>query len=139
MNEYDLGFLSEMPFLEEASRSEVAVEDQDLGAVACACSSCQVETATRRCEHEDRDVCVNCVQTCACGLTCCVRCFYQHKQRCPEENKFLKIPTNIFELQLEAEQQTEDLLQQRLACALDPANKTPGHEDRLPMCRITRA
>ena len=39
----------------------------------------------------------------------------------------------ILELQYEAELQEEEMLQQRMACALDPANKTPGHEDRLPI------
>ena len=61
MNEADLGFLSEMPFYEDQSGAEVAEEDRDPGAVACACSSCQVETAIARCENEDRDVCAHCV------------------------------------------------------------------------------
>ena len=124
MNEVDLGFLSEMPYYDDQSGSEVAVEDQDPGTVACACSSCQVETAIERCENEDRDVCSHCVQTCSCGLRCCVRCFYKPKQQCLEENQVLKVPSDIFELQLEAEQQIDDLLQQRLNSALDPANNT---------------
>ena len=124
MNEIDLGFLSEMPYYDDQSGSEVAVEDQDPRAVACICSSCQVETAMERCENEDRDVCSHCVQTCSCGLRCCVRCFYKHKQQCPEENQFLKIPSDIFELQFEAEQQIEDLLQQRLSYVLNPSQES---------------
>ena len=77
MDKYVLGFLSDMPLYEEDSRSEVSVEDQDPGPVACACSSCQVETASKRCDHEDKEICANCAQTCACGLTCCVRSFLQ--------------------------------------------------------------
>ena len=45
MNEVDLGSLSEMPDYEDQSGSEMAEEDQDPGAMACACSSCQVEEA----------------------------------------------------------------------------------------------
>ena len=59
-----------MPDYEDQSGSEVAEEDQDPGAVTCACSSCQVEDATERCEHESKDVCKPCVQTCPCGLRC---------------------------------------------------------------------
>ena len=40
---------------------------------------------------------------------------------------------NEIELQYEAELQEEDMLQARIACDLDPLNKTPGHEDRLPI------
>ena len=85
MNEADLGFLSEMPFYEDQSGAEVAEEDRDPGAVACACSSCQVETAIARCENEDRDVCSHCVQTCPCGLKYCIRGFYKHRQQFPGE------------------------------------------------------
>ena len=54
-----------------------------------------------------------------------VRCFYKHRQQCPEEKQILRIPSDIFELQLESEQQTEDLLQQRIRYALDPLNNNP--------------
>ena len=125
LNEVDLGFLSEMPDYEDQSGSEVAEEDQDPGAVACACSSCQVEDATERCEHESKDVCKRCVQTCPCGLRCCVRCFYKHKQQCPEEKQILKITSNIFELQTESELQVEELLQHPQRYALDSVNNSP--------------
>ena len=102
-------------------------EDQDPGPVVCACVNCQVESASRRCEHEGGEIYTNCVQTCSCGLTCCVTCFYKHIQQC---QPFCK---NMIELQYEAELQEEEIFQARIACALDPLNKTPGHEDRLPI------
>ena len=52
MNEYDLVSIRNAVY-EEDSRREVTIEDQESWAVACACSSCQVETATKRCQHED--------------------------------------------------------------------------------------
>ena len=113
MNEVDLGFSTEMPDYDEQSGSEAAEEDQDPGAMTCACSSCQVEDATERCENESKDVCPRCVLTCPCGLKFCVRCFYKHRQQCPEETQILKIPSNIFELHAESELQVEELLQHR--------------------------
>ena len=60
-------------------------------------------------------------------MTYCVRCFYRHKQQ------FQPLSKNVIELQYEAELQEEDMLQSRIASALDALNKTPGHEDRLPI------
>ena len=51
MNQYDLGFWTDMLLYEEDSGSEVVVEDQDPGHVGCSCASCQVESASRRRER----------------------------------------------------------------------------------------
>ena len=82
MDQYDLGFWTDMPPHEEDSGSEVVVEDQDPGPVGCSCASCQVESVSRRCEPEGKEVCKQCVGNCDCGGTSCVRCFYKHGQQC---------------------------------------------------------
>ena len=65
MDKYDLGFWIDMTPFEEDSGSEVVIEDQDPGPMGCSCASCQVESASRRCEHEGEEVCSQCVVNCA--------------------------------------------------------------------------